>query len=152
MHLDGGWLAAIAKVPGLHMGLALASALASYLNLAQLWRGLRRDGVYVRQPGWGRHLAAAGGRLRGDGRGRARRGLWLWPDWSAVARARRASGGSVALVGRRRIARVAGSAGRRAAFALRDAALRADRRLRSDTAQSHCRRRGLPTAILMQLQ
>ena len=33
------------KCPGLHMGLALASALASYLNLAQLWVGLRRDGI-----------------------------------------------------------------------------------------------------------
>ena len=51
-----GWLAGIARVPGLHMGLALASALASYLNLAQLWIALRRDGIYVRQPGWTAHL------------------------------------------------------------------------------------------------
>jgi putative peptidoglycan lipid II flippase len=57
---DGGWLDAIAKVPGLHMGLALASALASYLNLAQLWIGLRRDGVYVGQPGWAKHLLRLG--------------------------------------------------------------------------------------------
>ncbi len=54
--LAEGWLAGIARVPGLHMGLALASALASYLNLALLWRALRREGVYQRQPGWGRHL------------------------------------------------------------------------------------------------
>jgi putative peptidoglycan lipid II flippase len=55
-----GWLAAIASVPGLHMGLALASALASYLNLAQLWVALRRDGIYARQPGWAAHLARLG--------------------------------------------------------------------------------------------
>ncbi|MBX3699771.1 MAG: murein biosynthesis integral membrane protein MurJ [Dokdonella sp.] len=54
--LADGWLAGIARVPGLHMGLALASALASYLNLALLWRALRRDGSYQRQPGWTRHL------------------------------------------------------------------------------------------------
>jgi putative peptidoglycan lipid II flippase len=39
------------------MALALASALASYLNLWLLWRSLRREGIYVRQPGWGKHLA-----------------------------------------------------------------------------------------------
>lgn len=54
--LGGGWLDAVARVPGLHMGLAMASALASYLNLAQLWRALHRDGIYVRQPGWAKHL------------------------------------------------------------------------------------------------
>ncbi len=58
--LDDGWLAAIQKVPGLHMGLALASALASYLNLAQLWIALRRDGVYAAQPGWVAHLVRLG--------------------------------------------------------------------------------------------
>ncbi|MGA9421671.1 MAG: murein biosynthesis integral membrane protein MurJ [Rhodanobacteraceae bacterium] len=60
VHGGDGWLAAIARVPGLHMGLALASALASYLNLWQLWHALARDGVYVRQPGWGRHLLRLG--------------------------------------------------------------------------------------------
>jgi putative peptidoglycan lipid II flippase len=80
--LADGWLAAIAKVPGLHMGLALASALASYLNLTQLWLALRRDGIYVRQPGWGTHIArlavacAAMVIVLGIG-------LWQWPDWSA---------------------------------------------------------------------
>ncbi len=80
--LGGGWLAAIARVPGLHMALALASALASYLNLAQLWLALRRDGVYVRQPGWTRHLLRLGIAclvmvvvLVA--------GLQLWPDWTA---------------------------------------------------------------------
>ncbi len=78
--LGDGWLAAIAKVPGLHMGLALASALASYLNLAQLWLALRRDGVYVSQPGWGRHLlrlaAACVAMVVVLGVG-----LWQWPEW-----------------------------------------------------------------------
>jgi putative peptidoglycan lipid II flippase len=80
--LSGGWLAAIAKVPGLHMGLALASALASYLNLTQLWLALRRDGIYVRQPGWGLHLARLAAAcatmvvVLGIG-------LWQWQDWGA---------------------------------------------------------------------
>jgi len=80
--LSGGWLTAIAQVPGLHMGLALASTLASYLNLVQLWRALQREGIFVRQPGWAAHLlrlAVASAALT----------LVLivavvyWPDWSA---------------------------------------------------------------------
>ena len=80
--LSGGWLTAIARVPGLHMGLALASTLASYLNLVQLWRALQREGIFVRQPGWAAHLlrlAVASAALT----------LVLivavvyWPDWSA---------------------------------------------------------------------
>ena len=47
------WIA-LAKVPGLHFALGMASALASYLNLALLWRWLRRAGVYQPEPGWGR--------------------------------------------------------------------------------------------------
>jgi len=79
--LSGGWLTAIARVPGLHMGLALASTLASYLNLVQLWRALQREGIFVRQPGWAAHLlrlAVASTALT----------LVLivavvcWPDWS----------------------------------------------------------------------
>ena len=77
-----GWLDAIAKVPGLHMGLALASALASYLNLAQLWIGLRRDCIYVAQPGWASHLTRLGvscvvmvAVIVAC--------LVAWPDWSA---------------------------------------------------------------------
>ena len=53
---QGPVLAALSKVPGLHFALGLASALASYLNLAMLWRWLRRAGVYDRQPGWARFL------------------------------------------------------------------------------------------------
>ena len=77
-----GWLDSIAKVPGLHMGLALASALASYLNLAQLWIGLRRDGIYVGQPGWTAHLA----RLAISCAAMVAvivAFLAAWPDWSA---------------------------------------------------------------------
>jgi len=56
----GSWLEGLSKVPGLHMALGMASALASYVNLALLWYWLRRAGVYVRQPGWGRHLGRLG--------------------------------------------------------------------------------------------
>lgn len=51
-----GILEAIATIPGLHMGLALSSALAGYLNLILLWRALARDGIFQRHPGWGRHV------------------------------------------------------------------------------------------------
>ncbi|MBO9662406.1 murein biosynthesis integral membrane protein MurJ [Dokdonella sp.] len=78
--LGDGWFAALGKVPGLHMGLALASALAGYLNLAQLWLALKRDGIYVGQPGWGRHLlrlivacAAMVAAIVAA--------LWYWPEW-----------------------------------------------------------------------
>lgn len=79
---SSGWLAAIARVPGLHMGLALASALASYLNLWQLWRALSKAQLHAPQPGWPRHLLRLGvscvamcavlGAM-----------LSLWSDWSA---------------------------------------------------------------------
>ncbi|MGH8173143.1 MAG: murein biosynthesis integral membrane protein MurJ [Rhodanobacteraceae bacterium] len=80
--LDGGWLAALAKVPGLHMGLALASALASYLNLTQLWLALRRDGIYVSQPGWGAHIFRLGVACAAM-LAVILFGLWHWSDWSA---------------------------------------------------------------------
>ena len=77
---QGSWLDGIAQVPGLHVGLALASALASYVNFMLLWRWLKRAGVYQRQPGWARHwlrlgsscLAMAAVLLLGR---------WLWPEW-----------------------------------------------------------------------
>jgi putative peptidoglycan lipid II flippase len=79
--LDHGWLAALGRVPGLHVALALASALASYLNLSMLWRALRRDGIYQREPGWLtyslRLLAACTVMVAFLLAGR-----WLWPDWS----------------------------------------------------------------------
>jgi putative peptidoglycan lipid II flippase len=77
-----GWLDAIAKVPGLHMGLALASALASYLNLAQLWIGLRRDGIYVGQPGWAAHLIRLGVSCAAMV-AVILASLAIWPDWSS---------------------------------------------------------------------
>jgi len=102
--LADGWFAAIAKVPGLHMGLALASALASYLNLGQLWLALRRDGVYVSQPGWTRHLLRLGAACAAMVAVLAV-GLWQWPewgDWTPISRVLRlgvliASGGGVFL-------------------------------------------------------
>jgi putative peptidoglycan lipid II flippase len=56
----GPILAALAQVPGLHFALGLASAAASYLNLALLWRWLRQAGVYERKPGWGVFLLRLG--------------------------------------------------------------------------------------------
>jgi putative peptidoglycan lipid II flippase len=44
------------KVPGAHAGLALATALASYINAGLLFRQLRRDGVFQPKPGWWRLL------------------------------------------------------------------------------------------------
>ncbi len=41
-------------IPGAHAGLALATALAGYLNAALLYRQLRREAVYRPQPGWWR--------------------------------------------------------------------------------------------------
>ena len=80
----GGWLAGIAQVPGLHLGLCIASALSSYLNFALLWHWLKRAGVYQRQRGWLRHLlrlgvACAAMMLV------LLAGRWLWPDWDTVA-------------------------------------------------------------------
>ncbi|MET0290112.1 MAG: murein biosynthesis integral membrane protein MurJ [Pseudoxanthomonas sp.] len=51
-----GVFEALAKTPGLHLALGLASALASYINLGLLWMWLRRSGVYQRKPGWGKFL------------------------------------------------------------------------------------------------
>ena len=57
----GGVMKALAATPGLHLALGLASAAASYLNLALLWHWLRRSGAYERQPGWARFAAQIGG-------------------------------------------------------------------------------------------
>lgn len=86
---DGGLLERIGRVPGLHMGIALAGSCASYMNLLLLWRALRREAIYIREPGWGRHLLrlvvacalmvtvilAA---------------LLIWPDWTAASTIQRA--------------------------------------------------------------
>jgi putative peptidoglycan lipid II flippase len=77
------WWQQLSSVPGLHTGLALASACASYLNLALLWRALQRHGIYHAQPGWTRHLLRLGTACA------AMVGvLWLgmshWPDWAGI--------------------------------------------------------------------
>ncbi|TAN05381.1 MAG: murein biosynthesis integral membrane protein MurJ [Rhodanobacteraceae bacterium] len=72
------WLEGIAKVPGLHLGMAIASSISNYLQFALLWRYLKRAGVYHHQPGWGRHwlrmalACAALAIVIGIG-------LWFWP-------------------------------------------------------------------------
>ncbi|TAL89215.1 MAG: murein biosynthesis integral membrane protein MurJ [Rhodanobacter sp.] len=78
-----GWLEGMAQVPGLHLGLAIASALSSYVNFLLLWYWLKRAGVYQRQPGWARLwlqlmlacsvmvLVLVAGR-------------WWWPHWSGM--------------------------------------------------------------------
>ena len=75
------WLAGIAQVPGLHLALAIASALSSYVNFLLLWRWLKRAGVYDAQPGWSRHwlrlLLSCAAMVAVLLLGR-----WLWPDWT----------------------------------------------------------------------
>lgn len=77
----GRWFAALEHLPGMHALLALAIALAGWLNALQLWWYLRRAAVYEVQPGWRKFirqivvaslamilvLAAF---------------LWLWQDWT----------------------------------------------------------------------
>jgi putative peptidoglycan lipid II flippase len=77
----GKWFAALEHLPGMHALLALAIALAGWLNALQLWWYLRRAAVYEIQPGWRKFirqivvaslamilvLAAL---------------LWLWQDWT----------------------------------------------------------------------
>jgi len=79
----GGLLEGIAQVPGLHMALGAASALASYLNLALLWRWLKQAGVYEKQAGWARHwlrLAVACVAMVLI----LLLGRWYWPDWGGM--------------------------------------------------------------------
>jgi putative peptidoglycan lipid II flippase len=75
------WLDGLAQLPGLHMALGLASAVAAYVNLYLLWHWLKKTGVYQRQPGWSRHLlrlvTACAVMVAVLLLGR-----WLWPDWS----------------------------------------------------------------------
>ncbi|MET0893637.1 MAG: murein biosynthesis integral membrane protein MurJ [Pseudoxanthomonas sp.] len=80
----GNYRSALAQVPGAHALLALAIAVAGWVNALQLAWYLRRARVYRRQPGWGKLLRQIGlaslamvvvvGPL-----------LWLWQDWSAWA-------------------------------------------------------------------
>jgi putative peptidoglycan lipid II flippase len=65
-----------------HVGLALATALAAWLNAGLLWRGLRRSAVYRPRAGWGRAM------LRLSVAALAMTGVLLWlnpamADWQA---------------------------------------------------------------------
>ncbi len=44
------------NVPGAHVGIALATAIAGAVNAALLWRYLRRQQLYSPLLGWGRHM------------------------------------------------------------------------------------------------
>jgi putative peptidoglycan lipid II flippase len=77
------WLDGIARLPGLHLGLAIASSVSNYLQFALLWHYLKRAGVYTRQPGWTRHwlrLGIASAAMMAL----LAVGVWLWPDWTTV--------------------------------------------------------------------
>ena len=88
-----------------HMGLALATSVAAYLNAYLLFRGLRRAGIYQVQHGWWKlalQLAVANAVMVGV--------LWLWRmptmDWLARTQWQRAlhlgilcGGGFAAYVG-----------------------------------------------------
>jgi len=47
-------------VPLAHAGLALATSLSAWLNAVLLWRGLKRQGAWKSQPGWGKYLTQIG--------------------------------------------------------------------------------------------
>lgn len=77
----GRWFAALGHIPGAHALLALAIALAGWLNAAQLWWYLRRESVYQIQPGWARFLRQIS--VAGLTMALVLLGvLWLWPDWT----------------------------------------------------------------------
>jgi putative peptidoglycan lipid II flippase len=65
------------------MGLALASACASYLNVALLWRALKRDGAFTAQPGWMAHMARLGAACLAMV-GVLGAGLYVGPDWALL--------------------------------------------------------------------
>ena len=76
----GDYLDALAHIPGAHALLALAIAIAGWVNALQLAWYLRRTGVYRRQPGWRRFLRQIGlASLAMTILLLAFR--WLWPEW-----------------------------------------------------------------------
>lgn len=81
---QGSFLDGIARVPGLHVGLAIASTLSSYVNFVLLWRWLKKAGVYQRQPGWSKHwlrlVVSCAAMIVVLSLGRM-----LWPDWTYVS-------------------------------------------------------------------
>ncbi|MEO8546547.1 MAG: murein biosynthesis integral membrane protein MurJ [Burkholderiaceae bacterium] len=95
---QGSVWAALSKVPGLHFALGLASAAASYLNLALLWHWLRKSGVFQVQPGWGRfslRLLAACLAMAAA----VSAGLHWAPDFTRVALMQRVSWLGVLVIG-----------------------------------------------------
>lgn len=77
----GRWFAALEHLPGTHALLALAIALAGWLNALQLWWYLKRAAVYEIQPGWRRFLrqiAVASVAMVVV----LVALLWLWQDWT----------------------------------------------------------------------
>lgn len=80
----GPLLDGLSKVPGLHLALGMASAVASYINLLLLWRWLRQADIYQHSTGWGRHLTRLGVACAAMivvllvGR-------WYWPDWTQIS-------------------------------------------------------------------
>src|SRR3546814_11569237 len=82
---------ALGRIPGAHACLALAIALAGWLNAIQLWWYVRRADVYAVQPGWRRFLrqlaladvalVVEGGAVVWPGQDWA-----TWPWWSSEAR------------------------------------------------------------------
>ncbi|WP_329743526.1 murein biosynthesis integral membrane protein MurJ [Dyella sp. A6] len=78
-----GWLHGLAHVPGLHVGLAIASVLSNYLQFAQLWYWLKRAGVYDPQPGWLRHWSRLGFACAAMV-AVLLVGRWCWPHWTTV--------------------------------------------------------------------
>jgi len=98
-----------AGLPYAHAGIAGATALAGILNAALLWRYLRRDGIYLSQPGWGRWLwrIVAGlllmavvvvGLREWVGDWTAMPGLWRWAWLLAVIAAGAGAYGAVLVV------------------------------------------------------
>lgn len=67
-----------------HLGLALATALAAYINSGLLFRALRQQGIYRYAPGWGHFIVQM---LSANGAMVAVLGglLYLWPDWSGYS-------------------------------------------------------------------
>jgi putative peptidoglycan lipid II flippase len=82
---------ALARTPGLHLALGIASAVASYINLGLLWIWLRRAGVYQRKAGWGgfvlRLVLACAAMAAVVGAGLS----WL-PDFTVLPKATRVAG------------------------------------------------------------
>lgn len=82
LHSSGGDLRrALGEVPGAHACLALAIAIAGWVNALQLAWYLRRSKIYARQPGWGRFLrqiAVASVAMTVVVLGL----LWFWTGWT----------------------------------------------------------------------